>query len=68
MLVVENEISMEERRLSELEQNISDRKSALNRARQTSGDLVGVINDLQLHTNRLRDENLEMTRQLEELN
>ena len=57
MLAVENEISMEERRLSELEQNIQDRKQALNRARQTSGDLVGVINDLQVHTNRLRDEN-----------
>jgi len=33
MLAVEQEIAIEERRLAELEQNIADRKSALNRAR-----------------------------------
>ena len=47
---------------------MSDRKAALLKARQSADEIETIIGDIKLHIDRLKDEESDLTKQLDGLN
>ena len=65
---MENEIKDKEKQSAKLEEGITERKSALLKARQSSDEIESIINDLKSHIDRLKEEENDLNKSLQNLN